>query len=257
MAGRPGPDGTRGGKVRMGTGQPLQVGSDVAGLLSGADLDLLARSASTGYQCVACGRSGGPAAGPAAVIVLLSAAPGPAGPQVAHVRLAHGRCAPSQVISDAASLAAPPEATMSLTAGVVPHGDGLRVLLIAEPSVHLSLVTAADGERVDTALAALLGQGLHLLASAGEPAPRAPGWLVSLPSPAEAVISDPSGDLFYAGELQQPREWRRLTASRGEVELLTGAAGIGADGPAQTLAALADAARGGRLAGATVAVRRR
>jgi len=240
----------------MGPGQPLQVASAVADLLSGDDLDLLARSASTGYRCAACGRSGDPAAGPAAVIVLLSRAPGPAGPQVAHVRLVHGRCAPSQVISDAGSLAVPPETTMSLTAGVVPHRDGRRVLLIAEPSVHLSLATS-EGERVDPVLATLLGQGLHLLASAGEPAPHAPGWLVSLPSPAEAVICDPTGDMFYAGELQQPREWRRLTASRGQVELLTGAAGIGAGGPAQTLAALADAARGGRLAGATVAVRRR
>ena len=243
----------------MGPGERMQVAAEVAGLLGAGDLETLRRSAATGYRCVACGLDDQLAAGPVAVVVRLAAAPGagPDGPQVAHVRLAHARCSPSRVIADSGSLPVLPEMTMMLTAAVVPHASGRRALLIAEPSVQMSSVTGG-GERLDPVLAGLLGRGLHLLASTQEQAQEARGWLVSLPSRAEALIREPSGDLFYAGELDQPREWRRLTRSRGQVELLAGVVGFGAAGPGrpgEALAALAGAARCGRLIGGMVAVR--
>jgi hypothetical protein len=241
----------------VGQGNRMRVAAEVADLLTVGDLETLSRSAAaTGYRCVACGQYDQLAAGPVSVVVRLVTAPGrgPGGPQVAHVRLAHALCSSSQVIADAGSLPEPAEMTMRATAAVLPD-PGRRALLITEPSVHMSSRTSSGG-RVDPVLAGLLGHGLHLLASIEERAPGAPGWLVSLPSPAEVVIREPDGTLFYAGELHQPRKWRQLTRTRGDVELLIGVIGFrgGAGSPDEGLAVLAGAVQRGRLIGATVAV---
>ena len=240
----------------VGQGNRMRVAAEVADLLSAGDLETLRQSAATGYRCLACGQHDQLAAGPVSVVVRLATLPGtgPGGPQVAHVGLAHARCSPSQVIAGADSSPEPAE-TMRATAAVLPD-PGRRALLITEPSVRMSSRTSS-GERVDPVLAGLLGRGLHLLASIEERAPGAPGWLVSLPSPAEAVIREPDGSLFYAGELDQPRKWRQLTSRRGQVELLTGVIGFrgaGEGSPDEGLAVLASAAQRGRLIGATVAV---
>jgi hypothetical protein len=239
-------------------GARLEIAADVAELLGAGDLEMLRRSAATGYRCVACGSAGQLAAGPAAVVVRLTVAPGagPDGPQVAHVRLAHPSCAESHVAAEAGAIPEPTVMTMTGTAAVLRHRGGRRALLIAEPSWHLSVISGSD--RVDPVLAGLLGQGLHLLASARESPPDSPGWLVSLPSRAEAVIRDASGGLFYTGRLDQPRPWHRLASSRGQVELLTGVVGFSGSGPGDRgeglLTALADTAGLGRLVGGTIAV---
>jgi hypothetical protein len=188
------------------------------------------------------------------VIAELAAMPGPAATQLARVRLAHAACLPSQV-TRSPEPPGPPSPQMSLTAAVVPHPAGRRALLIAETSASLS-TPAGGGDQVDLVLAAVLGQGLHLLASADETAPRSPGWLVTLPSPAGTMISDPAGAVFYAGTLPQPLPWRRLMARHGAAELLTGPVGLLAGGGAELTARLAEAARRGELAGGTIAVRR-
>src|ERR1039458_9747818 len=189
----------------VGQRDRMRVAAEVADLLGAGDLDMLRQSAATGYRCLACGQHDQLAAGPLSVVVRLTTPPGtgPGGPQVAHVGLAHARCSPSQLIADADSSPDPAE-TRRATAAVLPD-PGRRALLITEPSVRMSSRTSS-GERVDLVLAGLLGRGLHLLASIEERAPGAPGWLVSLPSPAEAVIREPDGTLFYAGELDQPRK---------------------------------------------------
>ena len=135
---------------------------------------------------------------------------------------------------------------MAATAAVIPHPAGRRALLITELAVQMSSATSS-GERVDPVLAGLLGRGLHLVSSFAERPPETPGWLVSLPSRSAAVILEASGDLFYAGDLPLS-----LTIAKW---LLTGVVGFGAVRPDQALAALADAAQRGRLAGGMVAVR--
>jgi hypothetical protein len=240
----------------VGQGNRMRVAAEVADLLTAGDLETLRQSAATGYRCLACGQHDQLAAGPVSVVVRLATLPGtgPGGPQVAHVGLAHARCSSSQIIAGADSSPEPAE-MMRATAAVLPD-PGRRALLITEPSVRMSSRTSS-GERVDPVLAGLLGRGLHLLASIEERAPGAPGWLVSLPSPAEAVIREPDGTLFYAGELHQPRKWRQLTSRRGDVELLIGVIGFrgaGEGSPDEGLAVLASAAQRGRLNGATVAV---
>jgi hypothetical protein len=158
------------------------------------------------------------------------------------------------VITDAGSLPEPTESSMSATAAVLPHPGGRRALVITEPSVHMSSRTSS-GDQVDPVIAGLLGRGLHLVAGVGERPPKAPGWLMTLPSPAQAVITEPSGDVFYTGTLDQPRIWRQLIRRRGQVELLTGVIGFrgaGAASPAESLAVLAAAAQRGRLVGGTV-----
>lgn len=242
----------------MGAGSGFRVAAEVTELLSPSDLDTLGQSAATGYRCVACGQAGELGAEAASVVVLVTEASGagPDGPGVAFIRLAHERCSRSRVIISAGSISMLDETPMTVTAAMIPHASGRRALLIAEPAVRMSASTSA-GERVDPVLAGLLGQGLHLLASAWERAPDSPGWLVSLQSRARAVISEPSGAMFYIGELPRPLAWRQLVRRRGKVELLTGVLGFGAappDDPGEGLRLLADAARHGRLVGGTVRV---
>lgn len=101
-------------------------------------------------------------------------------------------------------------------------------------------------------LAWLLGRGLHLLGRAGHRPPPAPGWSVTFPSPAAAVITGPE-TLLYDGELIRPWLWQQAAAALGTVELLAGVTGLAALGPDGSAAALlADAARAGRLIGGTI-----
>lgn len=237
----------------MDTGPGFLVASDVAALVGPDDLETLRLSAASGYRCVVCGQADQLGTVPAAVVVMVTGASG-AAPGVVLVRLAHGRCSRSRVIIKAGGISMKEQSTMTVTAAVIPYQGGRRVLLIAETAAHLSVDSGAGG-RVDPVLAGLLGGGLHLLARAEEPAPEAPGWLVSLPSRNAAVISEPSGALFYSGDLPQPRAWRQLVRGRGQVELLTGVIGFGAVAladPGEGLRLLADAARRGRLVGGAV-----
>jgi hypothetical protein len=80
------------------------------------------------------------------------------------------------------------------------------------------------------------------------------GWTTVLPSAAEAVITDAGGDVFYEGEMVQPPPWRQLVTALGSVELLVGAIGLSVVIPGD-VRALGNAARGGHLAGGTIAVR--
>jgi hypothetical protein len=229
----------------------VHVSREVAGLVSAEDIDILERSAAAGYECSECGQPGELGGEPATLVVRRS------WPQVAHARIAHGRCSPSRVIDTGQAYQVAPELTMTVLAAVLPHAAGYRAVVIAEPPVSISAASAA-GDRVDLVVAALMQRGLSMVASAGQRPPAAPGWAVSLPSAAEAVITGLGGELFYAGEMVQPTPWRRLAAGLGAVELLVGTVGLAAVGPGDVsagLRALGAVARAGRLVGGTIAVR--
>jgi hypothetical protein len=229
---------------------------EVRELLAPEDVDMLVRTAATGYRCPMCDEHDELGAGPVSVVVHLSPAPGadPGTAQVAHVRLAHSRCSPSQIIHDPQPAQVPDETQMTASAAILPHRSGYRALLITEPSYQVATITDA-GERLDPVIAGLLAQGLHLLAGVGErPAP-APAWSARLPTAETAEVLDARGELFYVGELAQPREWRALVAQAGAVELITGVIGLsGALNVAEGTQVLAEAARRGRLIGATICV---
>lgn len=232
--------------------------SAVRELLTSDDLDTLACQAVTGYRCVICSEPGELDVSPATVVVRLVTPDdgGVAGPLAAHVRLAHQRCSPSKVIHDPGTMTVPAETGVRATAVILPAGLRHRALLIVEPSSSLVSITAG-GERQDLLTAELLGLGMSLVSTPWERAPEASGWLVWLPSRAEAIVCDPGGDVIYEGELDQPRSWRQVTRG-GQVELLVGSVGLPAleGDPSAGLQALEEAARQGRMVGATVAVRR-
>ena len=223
----------------------LLVSSGVLGYLADSDLERLARKGAAGYRCTACGKQGGPADGPASVVVVLGDAPN--GTVTPVVRLGHARCCPPQVRGAGAPLGAPAEAPMIAKAGALPGG---RPVLVTELTAA-AVAVAGPGERADLGTAVLLRLGLHLLASIGEPAPPASGWAAVL-SPSGAVVTDPEGETFYSGPVGYPPGWLDLAARRGVVELLTGADGIGPDDDAAVLGALSAAASAGRLVGGTM-----
>jgi hypothetical protein len=222
----------------------LLVSSAVREYVTDDDLARLAAKGAAGYECVACKKPGGPADGPASVVVLLDPVPG--GEFRAVVRLGHAACCAPQVREAGASLAAPGAARMLAKAAVLGHPAGDRPVLITELATPAVEVTG-PGERADLATGALLGLGLHLLASPWEPAPPAPGW-VAVVSPRKAVIIDPDAGRFYAGGVDYPPGWLDLAGQRGAVELLAGADGIGGPGDA-VVGALEAAAAAGRLVG--------
>jgi hypothetical protein len=226
-------------------GLELLVSSAVRGYVADDDLERVAAIGAAGYECVACGKHGGPADGPASVVVLLDSAPG--GTSKAVVRLGYARCCAPRVRAGGAHLAAPDAAGMVARAGVLPGGRPVLVTELTVPGVAV----AGQGERVDMTAAVLLGMGLHLLASPWEPAPPAPGWNALL-SPRKAVVTDPEAGEFYAGGVDYPPGWLDLAVRRGAVELLTGADGIGRAGDGAVLGALEAAASAGRLVGGLV-----
>ena len=229
----------------------VRVSPEVAALVSAEDLGVLERSAAGGYQCSECGQPGELGAEPATLVVRVS------WPQVDEARIAHERCSPSRVIQTGQAYQVPSEMMMTVMAAVIPHTAGYRALVVAEPPVSISAASAAGG-RADLLAAALTHRGLSMVDTAGQRPPAARGWKIALPSAAEAVITDAGGDLFYEGEMVQPPPWRQLVTALGTVELLVGAAGLSAVSPGDVLAAvraLGNAARGGHLAGGTIAVR--
>ncbi len=233
----------------MGAGKPelleLLVSSEVRGYLTDADLERVARKGTAGYKCPRCGKQGGPADGPASVVVVLADAPGDGSGAV--VRLGHARCCIPQVRGGGAPLVAPAEARMIAKAGALPGGRPVLVTELAASAVAV----AGPGERADVGTSVLLGLGLHLLASLREPAPPAAGW-AAVSSPSGAVVTDPEGEEFYAGRVGYPPGWLGLVDRRGAVELLTGADGIGPNEDAAVLGALHAAAAAGRLVGGLV-----
>jgi len=243
--------------VAMTAGVELAVAAEVREWVEPGDLDRLAAMAAGGYRCVSCGRRGKPGGGPASVVVVIR--PGaPGGEPSAVVNLAHARCLASQVRHEPDPLAAPGAGSMSATAAVLPYPGpaGPRALLITELTTAV-VARARPAEPVDMTSAVLLGDGLHLLPDAWQPAPPAAGWAVLLPSPRSAVVLDPHGGRYYDGDLDQPAPWRRLAAARGTVELIAGVAGTtgGRGNPGPRLRTLEAAARAGRLVGGTVIVR--
>lgn len=232
--------------------QALVVSAEVRAIVGDPDLERLAALAGDGYRCTSCGQRGSTADGPASVVIIVKPDP-PALAPVGVVQLAHNQCSASRVVQSPEALNAPAEVRMAATAALLPSADGLRAVLITELLAPVVQVTG-PGERRDLATSALLGMGLHMLATPWDRAPDASGWLVRLSSRA-ALVTDPAGDCYYEGPLQQPQPWHQLVARRGTVELLAGTAGIGAAAPGRPepgLAALDEAARVGRLVGATV-----
>ena len=220
-------------------------------LLAPEDVDMLARTAATGYRCLVCDEHDELGAGPVSVVVRLFPAPGadPGTAQVAHVRLAHGRCSPSRVTHAPQAAQVPDETPMTARAAILPHRSGYRALLITEASYQVATITEG-GERLDAVIAGLLEQGLHLLSGVGERPAAASAWSARLPTTETADVLDATGELFYGGELTQPREWRALVAQAGAVELITGVIGL-TDllNPGEGTRVLPEAARRGHLIG--------
>lgn len=222
----------------------LGVSAEVAAVVGAEDLAALeARAAAGGYDCADCGQHSALGGEPAVVIARA------AGAGITWARISHARCSASRVQELPAVL--PDETAITAVAAVIPHATGPRPVILAEPD-HTIATAPGDGERADLVAAFLLGRGLHLLGRAGHRPPPAPGWSVTFPSPAAAMITGP-GTLLYDGELIRPWLWQQAAAALGTVELLAGVTGLADLGPDDSVAALlAAAARAGRLTGGTI-----
>ena len=225
----------------------LTVSAEVAAVVGREDLEALAnRVAAEGYDCAVCGEHS-PDSVPAAVAVW------DMGPGARWARVAHERCSPSAVIGPADL---PGETPARAVAGLAPHASaGVRALVLVE--MLYSAAVREGGERVDVAATGLLGEGLHLITSAGRLAtPAGPGWSVVIPAPGVAVISGPgTAGTVYEGELWTPPGWLGVARRRGGAELLIGVTGIAEIGPdTNPLFLVTAAARAGRLVGGLVPV---
>lgn len=230
----------------MSGGRLLAVSAEVAALVDREDLEALeSRVAAEGYDCAVCGGHS-PATVPAVVAVWN------AGQDTQWARVAHERCAPSAVIGESDLPSATPARAIT---GLAPHASaGVRALLLVE--MLYASATHEAGERIDVVATGLLGEGLHLIATAGRLAPPAgPGWSAVFPAPGLALISGPgSAGTVYEGELWTPPGWLDVARQRGAELLIgvTGVAGVGAG--TSSLRLVADAARAGRLVGGLVPV---
>ena len=129
----------------MSSRQALLLSGQVREVLADQDLERLAGMAAAGFRCTSCGRRGGPADGPASVVIVMRSQPGRAD-RVAVVGLAHAQCSPPQVVEERDVLGVPSEASMTATAVLLPSPAGPRPLLVTELSAVPVAVTG-PGER--------------------------------------------------------------------------------------------------------------
>jgi hypothetical protein len=154
----------------MGGG--IEIADDVAAAVGAEDLALLEQSTRAGFECVACGRPGDLAAGPASVVLIR-------GEPFMVARVAHASCSPSRVVDvEPGTLRPAAEQSSTALAAVLPHASGARPVLAVEPNVHASIREGAD--RVDAIATGLMALGLHLVTSLGRSPGPAAGWRVDV-----------------------------------------------------------------------------
>jgi hypothetical protein len=143
------------------------------------------------------------------------------------VRLAHARCADSQIVevdADAPDLAG--FGGMLARPAVLEYAPGrrFRPVLALEPKVELSGLTAA-GEPVSLWMSGLLERGFTLVRRAGELPGPADGWLLQL-APDAARLLAPDDTVTYEGGLDQPPGWLDLARRGNACVVLIGTIGL-------------------------------
>ena len=235
----------------------VQASSAVTALVGPETLARLRGEAFRRYDCCRCARPGQTEAEPATVIVERY--------RLGHavsVRLAHARCADSQIVEAGADA---PDAAgfggMLARPAVLEYAPGrrFRPVLALEPKVELSGRTAA-GEPVSLWTSGLLERGFTLVRTGGELPGPADGWLLQL-APDAARLLAPDDTVAYEGGLDQPPGWLDLVRRGNACVVLIATIGLyahpGDEMTAQDLRRLLDqAAQAGELVGALVTAER-
>lgn len=202
---------------------PLRVcaSASVAALVGREQLGRLRSEVSRRYNCWVCGQPGRTDAHPASVIALRYRV------GAISVRLAHLRCADSQVIEtardtvDAAGLGA-----MLSKAAVLEYASEPRVrpLLILEPKIAVSDRSPGD-DSVSLWTADLQQRGFTPLRTSGQLPRVAEGWLLQV-APGAARLLAPDGSPAYEGALDPPRAWLYFVLNASMCVILTGTIGL-------------------------------
>jgi hypothetical protein len=232
----------------------VQASSAVRALLGREVLARLRGECYERYACCVCGERGRTDAEPASVIVERYRLP------AVRVRMAHARCAASQVVEIAVDS---PDASgfggMLSKAAVLEYVTEPRVrpLLILEPATELSEPTPG-GEQCNLLLSGLLDRGFTMLRTAAQLPPLADGWLLRLDSAGSRLLA-PDQTVVYDGPIDPPGPWPQLVHRTGACVVLIGTVGLyaRADQECDTgeLRRLLNyAARAGELAGALIRV---
>jgi hypothetical protein len=230
----------------------VQVSQAVRALLGAELLARLEGEAYSRYSCCVCGQPGRADIEPASVIAeqyRLAAV---------RVRLAHARCAASQIVGvagdapDAAGFAGMLSKSAVLEYATEPR---VRPLLILEPQTELSEPTLG-GEQRNLLVSGLLDQGFTMLRTAGQFPPPADGWLLELDAAGGRLLA-PDHTVVYDGPLDRPGSWQEMVRRTGACVALIGTVGLYAHSddelaPAELRRMLHQAARAGELAGAVV-----
>jgi hypothetical protein len=226
--------------------------AEVQALIGDETLGRLRGEAFRRYSCCRCGQPGSSGAERASVIVERYRL------RVVRVRLAHARCAVSQVVEVAAD--APGAAGfggMLSKSAVLEYATEPRVrpLLILEPKTELSAATAG-GEQMNLLLSGLLDRGFTMLRTAGQFPAVADGWLLQFTAGAGRLLA-PDDSVAYEGPLSQPASWIHLVRRSQACLVLAGTIGLYALADDDMTAAdlrrlLNGAARAGELAGGLV-----
>jgi len=195
----------------------------VIALVGQDELDRLRGEAFRPFSCCVCGRPGRTDAGPATVIAQRYRL------GTVRVRLAHARCADSQVIEagqetpDIALLGG-----MLSKAAVLSYASEpcVRPLLILEPKTEMSERTAS-GEPASLWMCGLMDRGFTLMRTSGALPGPGKGWLLQA-APGTARLLAPDDDVAYQGGLDPPPSWLPLVGSASACVVLTGTVGLNA-----------------------------
>jgi hypothetical protein len=187
------------------------------------ELDRLHGDAFRRFTCCVCGRPGRTDADPATVIAQRYRL------GTVRVRLAHARCADSQVIDvDQETMDIALLGGMLSKAAVLTYASDpcVRPLLILEPTTEMAERTAS-GEPANLWMCGLLDRGFTLMrTSGGLPGP-GKGWLLQA-APGTARLLAPGDTVAYHGGLDPPPSWLPLVGSASACVVLTGTIGLNA-----------------------------
>jgi hypothetical protein len=230
----------------------IYASAAVQALIGDETLGRLRGQAFRRYSCCRCGQPGSIGAEQASVIVERYRL------RAVRVRLAHARCAVSQVVEVAAD--APSAAGfggMLSKSAVLEYATEPRVrpLLILEPKIELSEATAG-GEQMNLLLSGLLDRGFTMLRTAGQLPALADGWLLQF-TPGAGRLLAPDDAVAFEGPLSQPASWIQLVRRSQACVVLVGTIGLYARADEDMTTAdlrrlLNGAARAGELAGSLV-----
>jgi hypothetical protein len=189
-----------------------------------------------------------------------------------YVRYAHARCSPSQLIEVPDDVQAPfatdAGVTAAVSAGLIEHGNVVLPTLITEISVRTYTTSTGDvgrGDLVDILATHLIGQGFSLVGRLREAPRKVEGWQIELTplgtdglfTEAKLQMTEPTGTVFYDGDVHLPPQWLAGLDRFGWCVLYVGNPGV-AELPhtelKARLRALRTAAGAGRLVGARLPV---